>query len=109
MDLNRANVVVVVFVMEGCPACTEYLPRFQRVAALYHAHFPIYVLDAAADDAEIQRLADRTKVKATPTTLVMQRGPGVYKTEGAVDDADIQGILQSAYQLQYSPRQSRYA
>lgn len=101
MDLNRANVVVVLFVMEGCQACTEFLPRFQRAAAQYRNHFPIYVLDAASDDVETQKLADRTSVRATPTTLVLRRGPGIYKMEGSVGDADLRGILQSAYQLQY--------
>jgi len=97
-DLSNANVVVVVFVMEGCGACKEYLPRFKKLAEPYRkAGLPILIYDAASKDERVQNFADRVGVDATPTTAILKRGPGVLKAEGSIPDEEIQQILGIAY------------
>lgn len=85
--------------MEGCPACSEFWPRFQRVAEPYRqAGIPVLVFDAASEDSEISALADRWGVHATPSVVIARRGPGMLREEGNVDDGRIQQLFDTAYQ-----------
>lgn len=81
------NTVIVVFAMKDCPACEEYMPRFQAVANQFAGRVPYQVLDANAPSA--QAVADRFKIEATPTTMVLRRPTGAIKAEGSLSDADI--------------------
>lgn len=100
MDRPQANVVVVLFVMDGCPACEEFFPRFKKLVEPYaKAGIPVAVYDAASEDQHVQDLADRWGVEATPTTIVARRGPGIIKEEGSVDDATLKGLLDAAYRV----------
>jgi thiol-disulfide isomerase/thioredoxin len=85
-DIPYSNVIVLVFVMEGCPHCKEYMPKFQ-VEASKHPSIPVRVLDANAEGT--QATADRLGVISTPTTYVLRRGPGMVKAEGDLDGPDI--------------------
>ena len=97
MELSQANVVVIVFVMDGCGACKHYLPRLHRVAEPYRrAGIPILVYDAASADQRVQDLADRFKVTATPTTIVAKRGPGFLRVEGSIADEEIRELMDIA-------------
>ena len=69
MDLSQARAVVVVFSQEGCPACEEYLPRFQRIAATKTG--PSRIVDVGVPDAE--GISDNFGIEATPTTMVLKR------------------------------------
>lgn len=109
IDLTRAKAVIVVFVMEGCGACEEYLPRFKaQVAAarrrgqrinfyddgsVPEGHVAVVVYDAASPDPSVQALANRFAVQGTPSTVVLPRGPGAFKVEGGVTNSQIQWIL----------------
>lgn len=98
MNLGNSNVVVALFVMEGCGACHEYLPRFQRIAEPYkRAGIPVLIIDAATEDAEINELADRWGVRATPTTIVARRGPGVIRQEGNLSDEYLKQLFDAAH------------
>jgi thiol-disulfide isomerase/thioredoxin len=100
MDASQARVIVAVFVMDGCPACHDYLPRFQQVADPYaKAGVPIIVYDAASEDPAVQQLADRWDIQATPTTVVALRGPGLLKEEGSMGEADIKKLMDTAYRI----------
>lgn len=113
IKLDDQQVVVLVFAMHECPACEHYLPRFvaeanalnQRLAAqgvefvinpeaqpAPHV-IPVLVFDAAAPDPEVQKIADRFGVTATPTTIVATRGPGSFKLEGSLANNQIQWVL----------------
>lgn len=84
--------------MDGCGACGEFWPRFQRAAEPYRqAGVPVLVFDAATQDPEISALADRWGVEVTPTVIVARRGPGMLKEEGNVDDGRIKQLLDAAY------------
>ena len=109
IDLTHAKAVIIVFVMEGCGACEEYLPRFKaQVAAARRqghrinfyedgtvpaGHVAVVVYDAASPDPSIQAIGDRFAVQGTPSTVVLPRGPGAFKVEGGVTDSQIRWIL----------------
>lgn len=98
MDTSQARVVVAVFVMEGCPACHDYLPRFQQVADPYmKAGVPVIVYNA--EDPNVQQLADRWDIQATPTTVIALRGPGMIKEEGSMSGEDIKKLMDTAYRI----------
>jgi thiol-disulfide isomerase/thioredoxin len=87
---------VLVLIMDGCPACHDYMPRFGALAAPYRAKgMPVSILDLNAD-SKAQLLADRLKVEATPTTITI--GPrGARKVaEGAVGNKEIAKLLRDA-------------
>jgi len=87
VDLTQYNVVVVVFVMEGCGACAEYAPRFQRVAGPFTHAVPSFIVDANSPQGG--PLADRFMIEATPTTLILRKPAGAIKAEGSLPDAEI--------------------
>jgi Thioredoxin-like domain len=113
-DVSNAKAVIVVFAMHGCPPCGDFLPRFmERVdtyaanGAPFHVWSPgeeitagsILVLfyDAASKNDELQDLADRLGVTATPTTCLMTRS-GVSKIEGSIPQDKIDQLLGAALQ-----------
>lgn len=84
--------------MEGCEACHEFWPRFQRVAEPYkQAGIPVLVFNAASEDPEIEQLADRWGVYATPSVVVARRGPGMLREEGNMDDQSLKQLFDAAY------------
>lgn len=85
--MSAPNVVILVFAMKDCPACHEYMPRFQAVAGQFAGRVPYQILDA--NDPKAQQLADRFEIMATPTTMVLRRPTGAIKAEGALSDQDI--------------------
>jgi thiol-disulfide isomerase/thioredoxin len=100
IDLRNERVLVALFVQAGCPACEEFHPRFDRLADRYkRAGMPIMVYDAAAKDPGLIAFMDKYQVYATPTLLILKRGPGSYKVEGSLDDETIEETLMMAYQV----------
>jgi thiol-disulfide isomerase/thioredoxin len=115
INLEAQKVVVLVFGMDGCPACEHYIPRLAAEAqGLTEQGFPfsvnpevqptadtvpILVYDAASPDAEVQKLADRFNVTATPTTVIATRGPGSAKYEGNLATNQIQWVLMMAHEV----------
>lgn len=98
-----APVMVIVASQPGCPACDDYLPRFERLAAPYAAQgLPILHIDTNDERPEAQVWMDRARVTSTPSTYVVQhlrRGGRAWKVEGAVDDATIAQLLDYAMAL----------
>ena len=112
-SLDQCPVLVVVYAMHECPACEHYLPRLlSEVAALqaqgypfivYEAGtalspnaIPVLVFDAATEDGNVQRFADRFGVTATPTTIIALRNGGGAKYEGALANNQILQVLMMA-------------
>lgn len=89
--MPKSNKTVVVFHMHGCPACSDYLPRFKRVAVRYRNHVPIkQVLLTPANDA----LANKYRIKAAPTTCVLDAaGKALKKIEGSLPVAEIEKLF----------------
>jgi len=90
-DLDHARIVVVVFTIEGCAACAEYKPRFQRVASAYMGCVPIIVADA--NDPRYTPLADRLGVQEVPATFVLRKPRGMIRAVGGLADAQINWLM----------------
>ncbi len=89
--LDQSRVVVVLFTIEGCPACTEYKPRFARVASAFQGRVPVLMLDA--NDPRNANLAGRLSVESVPATFVLRRPTGVIRMVGSVPDDQIAWLL----------------
>lgn len=94
MDVNNANVVVILFVLEQCPHCHDYYPKFVEAAKKYTHYFPVWVLNA--NDPEYSELADKYQITATPSIVITKRGAGAVKIEGTQDEAQTEAILKMA-------------
>jgi thioredoxin-like negative regulator of GroEL len=94
MDLTQYSIVVVVFVMDGCDACAEYVPRFQHVARQFSGKIPAFIVDVNSPQGG--PLADRFMVEATPTTVILRRPSGAIRAEGALPDTEVGQIFQFA-------------
>lgn len=100
VDVSKQRVIVVVFVQEGCPACDDFKPRFEKLAARYmRAGLPVFIYNAASDDQALNAWMDQLKVQGTPTMYVLKRGPGMLRLDGAVPDEDIEQALKAAYRV----------
>ena len=102
-------VVVVVFHMEGCPACEAFLPKFRAIAPQYgplSEDGPMAVTgrgvpSAIYDANKFDPLAEHFNIRATPTMLVLRRPAGQLRQEGDLDERAIHGMFRSAvHQLQ---------
>ena len=88
---------VIVFLATGCGHCTEFVPRFRRIAVRYRAHVPIHLIDLARKGALGQALANFYKVDGTPTTVVTSPdGRLVAKVSGAISNQKIVELLEQA-------------
>lgn len=109
-DLSACNVVIVIFAMDGCHHCHEYLPRFNKELARFQAlgwpfviydgtrtpgagEIPVVIIDGASMDPSVDALAQKYGVDGMPTTLVMPRRGHVQKLEGAIDNVEIYNAL----------------
>lgn len=114
--LDVCNVVIVIFAMDGCHHCHEYLPRFERELGRFQAlgwpfvifdgrrapsagEIPVVIVDGASMDPSVDALAQKYAVEGMPTTLVMPRHGAVMKLEGAIDNAEIYEALKHACRL----------
>lgn len=70
-------VMVLLFHMEGCPACAAFLPVFSRVAA---QHPGVPSLDVDCEDQPAA--ADYYEITMTPTTLLLRHGRVLRRLEG---------------------------
>lgn len=87
-----------IFVMQGCPACEEFKPRFRRVyAQLQQQGYclpPFDFVDANAPNA--QGAANHYQVQYTPTTILQKSTGHWYKWETALTDDEIRWVLVKA-------------
>ena len=111
-DLSNVKSLLIVFAMDGCGACHEYLPRLQRMVEGFASHgvpiyfytsgqvpagqIPVLVYDGTSEDAQVQALADRFKVEAMPTTVLLAHNAKPVKLEGAIEDDELYRVLVSA-------------
>lgn len=93
MNPSNANAVVVVFTIEGCDACSEYKPRFLKIATQYRNQVPIYILDANSDDPQVTALAQRLRVSNVPATYVLRKPAGLMSVLGGIPDDQIVWLL----------------
>jgi thiol-disulfide isomerase/thioredoxin len=88
---------VIVFHSSMCGPCQEYLPRFKRIAVKYRAHAHVRTPDILRSDKRVQDAAVAFKVRATPTTFVLDENDKVLKRkEGGMTDEEIEALFQLA-------------
>ena len=84
-----AGVVLVVFTMKGCPACSEFKPRLERMLRKHPPGFPVYILDESEHPGEANRLG----AKAMPSMHLLRRPEGAITVTGSVPDSQIEWLL----------------
>lgn len=88
---------VFVFIQEGCGACHDYMPRFDRVAAEYpEDEPPVGRYDLATDDAHIQEFAAKLGISSTPTTVVLTSRGTFQRHVGSLPVAQIRQLFAAA-------------
>ena len=96
---DKSPVLVVYVEQEGCGACEEYLPIFEKMAAPYAQRgLPIIKLDAGSTDPDAQAFMNRHGVEATPTVIAatLYRGP-VGRLEGVSTEVETRRLLDIAW------------
>lgn len=82
------NVVLVVFVMEGCPACEAFEPTVRKLATKYQSCISTYIVDC--NDPKWSPLADKHKISATPTTILFKKRGIAGRKEGMMEEAELE-------------------
>lgn len=83
---------VLVFVMKGCGACAEYVPRFKHLAGPHlRTGLAVEIIDI--DSARGRKLARQFGIEATPTTVIHRADGGGWKQVGGVSDGAIRHTL----------------
>ena len=95
--MPKSDKTVVVFHMHGCPACSDYLPRFRRVAVKYRPFVAIkQVILSKQTEAEM----DRYKIRAFPTTAILDAsGKLTKKIEGSMPIPEIARLFEQAARI----------
>lgn len=113
MSVEQANVVILVFAMDGCPACKDYLPKLRdKLDAYQKAGYPLFefkegmiaakgtipvlVIDSQSSDPSVVSIADQYQVTALPTTVLLPRYGFPARWEGSLPDTDIDHLFQAA-------------
>lgn len=93
MKLIDYPCIVIVWGMNGCPACEEYTPRFRRIAGRYARCVPAVVIDSE----QYEQASDHYRIRATPTTMISRYGRrSLHHIEGSAPDAEIERLFQIA-------------
>jgi thioredoxin-like negative regulator of GroEL len=91
LDVSQYPIMILVFGMDGCPACSTWLPLF-RAAAQRNSDVPAFAVDCNKQpDA-----ADHYKIRVTPTTVILSYGRVLVKHEGAGTQADAEKVFRDA-------------
>jgi thioredoxin-like negative regulator of GroEL len=89
---HQYPLLVVAWHQEGCPACSDYLPRFRQVAE----HYKSCVQSAILDANQFSDQADRLWVRGTPITMILRGGRrSPYVLDGAVETPRIEALYQT--------------
>jgi thiol-disulfide isomerase/thioredoxin len=93
--MAKSTKQVVVFHMDGCPACHDYLPRFRRIAVKYRPFIAIKAANISVPSN--QEAANKYKIVAAPTTLILDvEGKVLSRSKGALDAKAIEAIFTEA-------------
>lgn len=90
-----ASPAVFTFIQEGCAACHDYMPKFERVA-LEHPDVVVGRYDLAVEDPRVATFAEALGVKATPTTVVMTSDGKFQRHVGSLPVTQIRQLFAAA-------------
>jgi thiol-disulfide isomerase/thioredoxin len=92
--MPKSDKTVVVFHMTGCSACTDYMPKFKRVAVKYRNHVPIKHVNYTGSE---NKMLDKYKIEAFPTTVILDaKEKVILKVKGSLPVAEITKIFEQA-------------
>jgi thiol-disulfide isomerase/thioredoxin len=92
--MPKSDKSVVLFVMTGCHACHDYLPRFKRVAVKYR---PFVAIKQVTFTGNNPALVDKYNIQAFPTTVILDaKEKAIKKVEGSISVAEISAIFEQA-------------
>jgi hypothetical protein len=110
LDIAQCPAALIVFAMESCPMCHEYVPRLLARVEAYRASgaplvvhdegdavppgsIPVLIYDVAAPDPALQALATQFEANSMPATIALVRGHGAFKSEGSLGEYQIDQLL----------------
>lgn len=79
-----------VFIQGGCPACHDFMPKFKQASRGFPYKVGVYDIGKGGHGAEF---ANRMRIRATPTTVVLDSGGHLHRREGTMPVADISALL----------------
>lgn len=88
-EFEALAVAVVVFTQKGCPSCAFWLPTFRKAAKRYARCVPVHVLDVQ----EHETIADRLKITAVPTVMVVRAGKRASRSLGLATPRQIEDLF----------------
>lgn len=91
VQIDQQPVLVILFGLRGCPACEDALPKFRAVAARHPG-----VTAYAVDSEKVQQAADRYRVRATPTTVLLSFGRQADRIEGDPGERRLEALFNAA-------------
>lgn len=90
-----ATPAVFVFIQAGCPACHDFMPKFERTRTR-HPQVTVGVYDISLPDPQVQHFAEALGVRATPTTIVQTSNGAHKRYVGSLPVAQIDEALRAA-------------
>ena len=93
MRVTELPIALVVFGMDGCPACSSYLTLFRPIAKR-HDDVPAFAIDSSLE--QNAAAADHYGITVTPTTILMKYGKQIQRFEGEGSRADIEKLFRYA-------------
>jgi hypothetical protein len=86
----RPRPAAFVFIQDGCGACHDFMPKLQQAAQGFP--HPLGVYDVSKGGHETA-FGDKMKVRATPTTIVMDSSGRMHRFEGTTGVREIRALL----------------
>jgi len=111
--LANTRAMIVLFAMDGCHACHDYKPRFEKQVNRFIGHgvpmvwykpgstiarhqIPVLIIDAASTDQSVTAFGDAYAIQALPSTLLLTHNGRPIKLDGAISDAELYQLLVAA-------------
>lgn len=79
-----------VFIQDGCPACHDFMPKLQSAAQGFPHALGVYDVSRGGRETAF---GDQMRVRATPTTIVMDSGGRFHRAEGTMGVGQIRTLL----------------
>jgi thioredoxin 1 len=84
---------VLVFLMDASPACQQFRPELERLAAR-RTDMPFYVVDPMAEET----LAERHNLGGLPTIIVYRDGLPLRRQVGGIDEQALADLVDEVLQ-----------
>jgi thiol-disulfide isomerase/thioredoxin len=90
MAARAPHPAAFVFIQDGCPACHDFMPKLQQAADGFPHPLGVYDVSKGGHETEF---GNRLRVRATPTTIVMDSAGRMHRFEGTTGVREIRALL----------------